>query len=390
MSKNVRDVVIVAYGRSAISKTGKKGALREANPVDFAGEVLKGVLAKIPELETEAIDDLIVGCAKPEYVQGYNVARIIGLRAGLPWSVAGQTVNRFCSSGLQTISIGANAIAVGQAEVIVAGGVESMSAIPMGSDPKTWNPWVAEHEKGAYMPMGLTAENVAEKYNISREAMDAFAVESHLKATVAQESGVFNKEIIPVSGIDEAGQPIIFDQDQGIRKNSSMESLGKLPTVFKEDGKVTAGTASQTSNGASFVVLMTREKAGNLGIKPIAVFKGFSVAGVDPSLMGIGPIYAVPRVLKQTGLTVDEMDVIELNEAFAAQALPCIKELNFDKEKVNPNGGAIALGHPLGATGSILVSKALNQLERIQGKYGLVTMCIGGGMGAAAVLEMCD
>lgn len=390
MSKEIRDVVIVAYGRSAISKTGKKGALRDANPVDYAGEVLQGVLKKVPQLATEMIDDLIVGCAKPEGVQGHNVARMISLRAGLPYSVPSQTVNRFCSSGLQTISIGANAIAVGEAEVIVAGGVESMSAIPMGTDPKNWNPWIAEHEKGAYLSMGITAENVAEKYDISREEMDAFAVESHVKAAVAQEAGIFDNEIIPVAGIDEEGNPIVFAQDQGIRKNSSMESLAKLPTVFKEEGRVTAGTASQTSNGAAFVVLMTREKAETLGIKPIAVFKGFSVAGVDPALMGLGPIYAVPKILAKTGLTVEDLDVIELNEAFAAQALPCMKELTLDAAKVNPNGGAIALGHPLGATGSILMSKILNQLERTNGKYGLVTMCIGGGMGAAGIVEMCE
>lgn len=388
MVKELKEVVVVAYGRSAISKSGKTGALRNAHPVDFAGEVLKGVLNKVPKLDTKDIDDLIVGCAKPEGVQGANIGRLIALRAGLPWNVSGQTINRFCSSGLQSISLGANSIAVGESDVIVAGGVESMSAIPMGSNPEHRNAWLDENEPGAYLPMGMTAENVAEKYNISREEMDSFAVESHLKANEAQKKGAFVKEIIPVSGIDDEGNPIEFKEDQGIRPNSSMETLGKLKPVFKEDGVVTAGTASQTSNGASFVVLMSKEKAEELGIEAIAELKGFTVAGVDPSLMGIGPIAAITKLMNNIELSVDDMDVIELNEAFAAQAIPCINELKLNKEIVNPNGGAIALGHPLGATGSILTCKVLNHLEQTKGKYGLVSMCIGGGMGAAAVFEM--
>lgn len=390
MTKELKEVVIVAYGRSAISRTGKKGTLREANPVDYAAEVIQGLLKKVPQLDPEEIDDVVVGCAKPEGVQGYNMGRVITLRAGLPESVSGQTVNRFCSSGLQTISDGANTIAVGQSEVVIAGGVESMSAIPMGSNPDHRNKWVEQNQPGAYLPMGLTAENVADNYHITREQMDQFAVESHQKAAKAQAAGVFKKEIIPVSGIDDDGNPIVFTEDQGIRPNSSMASLGQLNPVFKENGKVTAGTASQTSNGAGFVLMMSKAKAQALGIKPIAIFRGFSVAGVDPALMGIGPIYAIPKVLKQVDLSIDDMDTIELNEAFAAQAIPCIKELAMCEERVNPNGGAIALGHPLGATGGILTCKLLNQLERNSGRYGLVSMCIGGGMGAAAVFEMCQ
>lgn len=384
---NLREAVIVAYGRSAVAKSGKKGYLRDIHPVDYAGSVLKGVLEKIPQLDKQDIEDLIVGCSKPEKAQAANISRVIALRAGLPVSVPGQTVCRFCASGLQAISIAANMIMTGQSDVLVAGGVESMSQIPAGYDPLAMNKWIEENQPGLYMSMGLTAENVAEKYGVTREQMDAFSLESHKRAAAAQDEGIFDSEIIPVEGTDLEGNKIIFDKDQGIRRDTSMESLAGLKTVFKEGGVVTAGQASQTSDGAGFVVLMSKEKAEQLGIKPIAKYIAFAVAGVDPSLMGIGPLEAVPKVMKIAGLKIEDIDVIELNEAFAAQAIPCIDTLGFDKAKVNPNGGAIALGHPLGATGCVLTCKALNQLERINGKYALVTMCTAGGQGAAGIFE---
>lgn len=383
----LHDAVVVAYGRSAVAKSGKKGALRSAHPVDYAGQVLDGVLRKIPQLDRTQIEDLIVGCAKPEGVQGFNMARVIALRAGLGWDVPGQTVNRFCSSGLQAISTAANMIMTGQAEIVAAGGVESMTAIPMGSDPAFRDKWVEDHEPGAYMPMGITAENVAERYHVSRSEMDEFAVESHRKAAAAQASGKFDEEIIPVDGVDVEGNPIVFDRDQGIRPDSNVETLAGLKPAFREDGSVTAGQSSQTSDGAGFVILMSREKAEELGLRPQARFVAFSVAGVDPSIMGIGPMKAIPKVMKLNGLTPEDMDVIELNEAFAAQAIPCIRDLKLPKERVNVNGGAVALGHPLGATGAILTCKALSELERRGGRYALISMCIGGGMGAAGILE---
>ena len=299
----------------------------------------------------------------------------------------GQTVNRFCASGLQAISTAANMVMTGQAEIIAAGGVESMTAIPMGSDPSFRDKWVEEHEPGAYLPMGITAENVADRYHISRQEMDAFAVKSHRKAAAAQASGKFDDEIIPVDGVDLDGNPIVFDKDQGIRPDTNQETLAGLKPAFREGGSVTAGQSSQTSDGAGFVIFMSREKAEELGLRPLARFLAFAVAGVDPSIMGIGPIKAVPKVMKLTGLTPGDMDVIELNEAFAAQAIPCIRELGLPEDRVNVNGGAVALGHPLGATGAILTCKALSELERRQGRYALVSMCIGGGMGAAGIFE---
>ncbi|MDF2948964.1 MAG: 3-ketoacyl-CoA thiolase [Sedimentibacter sp.] len=390
MKGTINDVYVVAYGRSAIGRSGKKGALRNMHPVELGGRVLEGILKKIPQLKTDDIEDVIVGCAQPEGLQGYNMSRLIALRAGLGHGVPGMTINRFCSSGLQSIAIAASMIASGQSDVIAAGGVESMSTIPMFGDVTPISEaGVREIEVGAYMPMGLTAENVAANYGLTREELDSMAVESHRKAAVAQDDGKFDEEIIPLDGVDDDGNLIIFDKDQGIRRNVTMESLSQLKTVFKEDGVVTAGSSSQTSDGAAFVVLMSKEKVDELGIKPIAKFIGFQVAGCDPTLMGLGPIYAVPKVMKKTCLSVNDMDVIEINEAFAAQAIPCINELKFDLNKVNPNGGALALGHPLGATGAVLSCKALSELERNGGKYALVTMCIGGGMGAAGIYEKC-
>lgn len=389
MNQVMKDAVIVAYGRSAVSRAGK-GALRNTNPIDLAAQVLKGVLAKVPQLPLEEVEDIVVGCAKPECNQRYNIARLIAVRAGLPYSTSGQTVNRFCASGLQSVSTAANMIMTGQSEVIVAGGVESMTAVPyMGiGDPEFRNKWIDENEPGLYMGMGLTAELVAEKYNITRQEMEEFAVKSQQKAAKAQSEGILGMDIIPVDAVEDDGVSVtVFDKDECIRAGATVEGLSGLKPAFKEDGRVTAGTSSPTNDGAAMVVLMSLEKAKELGIEPIAKFAAFAVAGVDPAYMGIGPIAAVPKVMRLTGLNVEDMDVIELNEAFAAQSIPCIKELGLDPDKVNINGGAIALGHPLGATGAILTGKALTQLKRGGGRYALVSMCIGGGMGAAAILE---
>lgn len=391
MAKPLKNVVVVAFGRSAIARSGKKGALRELHPVDMGGLVLKALLEHdLPQLSPDLIEDVIVGCAQPDLKQGCNPARAIALRAGLPHSVPGVQVNRFCSSGLQATAQAAAMIESGMNDILVAGGIESMTAVPANYDRSDFfNPWILEHEPGVCMSMGQTAENVAARYGITREEMDRFALDSHRKAAAAQDTGKFDAEIIPLPGVDLTGNPIAFLKDQGIRRDTSLDSLSQLKPCFVEGGLVTAGTSSQTSDGAAFVVLMSEDKARELGIAPIAKFLGFAAVGCDPAYMGLGPIYAVPKVMKLTGLTVDDMDVIELNEAFAAQAIPCIRELGLDPVKVNPNGGAIALGHPMGATGAVLACKALNELKRIGGKYALITMCIGHGMGAAGIYELC-
>lgn len=381
----------MAYGRSAIARSGKKDALRQTHPVDLGGQVLKGMLEqKLPQLDPALIEDVIVGCAQQDLAQSFNLARLVASAAGLPHSVPGMSVNRFCSSGLQAIAIAAAQIEAGMNDILVAGGVESMTAVPV---TYSHAPYLCEsivkNDPDQYLSMGMTAENVAARYGVTREEMDALAVESHRKAALAQDAGKFDSEIIPLPGLDENGEPIIFSEDQGIRRGTSMESLSKLLACFKVDGAVTAATSSQTSDGAAFVVLMSESKARELGIQPIAKFISFAVAGCEPGCMGLGPIYAVPKALKLAGLSIDDMDTIELNEAFAAQAIPCMKELGMDPVKVNPNGGAMALGHPLGATGAFLSCKALNELSRTGGKYALVTMCVGGGMGAAGIYEMC-
>jgi acetyl-CoA acyltransferase len=309
------------------------------------------------------------------------------MRAGLPKEVSAQTINRFCASSLQAIATCSNAIIAGEEDIMIAGGVEQMSmTLTRGEDDD--NLWLNDNEPGAYMGMGMTAENVVDKYKVSREKMDQMAVESHSKAYLAQQRGDFATSIIPVSVIDEEGNIKIVTEDEGIRPGTSIEKLAKLKTCFKDDGAVTAATSSQTSDGASIVVMMSSEKAASLGIKPIAKFLGYSVAGCDATMMGLGPIFAVPKVLKKVGLSIEDMDVIELNEAFAAQAIPCIEELKLDESKVNPWGGAMALGHPMGATGGFLTCKALDYLKKNNGKYALVTMCIGGGMGAAGIFEL--
>jgi len=392
----MQDAYIVAYGRSPIGKGNGRGIFAYERPDDVAAEVLKGVIDRVEgNFDKNLIEDVIVGCAFPEAVQGFNVGRTIALRAGLPQSVAGQTVNRYCSSGLQTIAIAANAIMAGQSEVLVAGGVEFMSAVPMGGNEPTNNPTLQKEDVGAAYPMGLTAENVAEKYGISREDQDAFGVQSHQRAFVAQKEGRLADEIIPIevkrvnytSNGPEIYKELIKD-DEGIRPDSSPETLGALRTIFKANGSVTAGTSSQISDGASFAIIMSGDKVKELGIKPIARFVGFKAVGVDPKLMGIGPAYAIPEVLKLTQLSIEEIDLFEINEAFASQALASMRELGISTEITNVNGGAIALGHPLGASGAILTARLLAEMKRRpNSRYGLVSMCIGVGMGAAAIFE---
>lgn len=392
----MQDAYIVAYGRSAIGKGKANGALANDRPDDIAAEVLKGVIDRVDgNFDPALIEDVIVGCAFPEGIQGMNFARTIALRAGLPYSVAGQTVNRYCSSGLQTIAIAANAIMAGQSDVLVAGGVEFMSSVPMGGNEVTNNPTLQAEDSGVSYPMGLTAENVATKYNVTRKDQDEFGVQSHQRAHAAQTEGRFDDEIIPVTTqkveYTKNGpqvKEVKFDKDEGIRPESTPETLGKLRTIFKADGSVTAGTSSQVSDGASFVVIMSGEKVKELGVKPIARFVGYKAVGVDPKYMGIGPAYAIPEVLELTGLKLEDLDLIELNEAFASQALASIRELGINTDITNVNGGAIALGHPLGATGAVLTSRLLAEMgKRKDSKYGMVSMCIGAGMGAAGIFE---
>lgn len=383
---NKRDAVIVAYGRSPLAKAFK-GSFAKTHPIEYGAQTLKGVIAKLPGFDPKVVDDVIVGCATPEKYTGYNIGRLIAQRANLPDSVPGQTVNRFCSSGLQTIATAANAILANQMDVIIAGGIEMMTDMNMLHPQEYQDVLLAEQVPGTYISMGLTAENVAKRYGITRHDMEVMAVESHKKAAAAQAAGKFIDEIIPVTVNTEIGQ-IVVTQDEGIRPNTNIEDLAALKTPFKEDGAVTAATSSQMTDGTGFVVLMAREKAEELGYTPVAKFVSFVVDGVASDVMGVGPIVAVPKVMKKAGLTLDDMDVIEINEAFASQAIACIRELKMPLEKVNPNGGAMALGHPLGATGAILTCKALSELKRINGRYALITMCIGGGMGAAGIFEM--
>ena len=379
------DCVIVGYGRSAIAKAGK-GSLAAVHPVDFGAEALLGVLDRVPALDRSTIDDVIVGCALPEATMGLNPARNIVLRAGLPHEVAAHTVNRFCSSGLQAIAEATAMIRAGMADVVVAGGVEHMSTPVLSDTAEFRDPWLEEHT-AAYLPMGITGENVAKQYGITRTELDELAVQSNARAAAAREAGWFARQIVPVTGRTPDGQEFAFEVDEGIRPGTNLESLAGLKPVFAEDGLLSAATSSQRSDGAAFVVLMSAEKADALGLRPLARLRGFAVAGVDPAFMGIGPVAAVPKVLAQTGLVVEDLDVIELNEAFASQALAVVRDLGLDPERVNPNGGALAMGHPLGATGAILTVKLLDELERRGQQTGLVTMCVGGGMGAAGVFE---
>ena len=385
--------VIVSAARTAIGKA-PRGTLRTTRPEEMAAAAVRAVMERAPAVDAAAIDDVILGCAMPEAEQGMNVARIASLRAGLPVEVPAQTVNRFCSSGLQTIALAAQQIMSGMGEAVIAGGVETMSQVPMSSNKFMANPTLAKEHPGVYIGMGQTAENLARQYEVTREEQDAFALRSHQRAAAAQDAGKFDDEIVPLEveiTLGEGGSVqtyrTTFDRDEGIRRDSSAEALAKLRPVFHAQGTVTAGNSSQTSDGAAAVLVMSEEKAERLGLEPMARFRSFAVGGVAPELMGIGPVTAVPKALKLAGVSLDEIDLVELNEAFAVQALAVIRELGLDEETVNVNGGAIALGHPLGCTGAKLTVQMLHELARQDKRLGLVTMCIGGGMGAAGVLE---
>jgi acetyl-CoA acyltransferase len=386
----MREAVIVSAVRTAVGKAGR-GTLRAARPDDLAAEAIKAALARVPEVRPELVDDVVLGCAMPEAEQGMNVARIAGLLAGVPHTAAAMTVNRFCSSGLQAIALAADAVASGRADVVVAGGTESMSLIPMGGHQVAPNPTLMERYPDAYLGMGITAELVARKYGIDREQSDAFSLASHRKALAAIQAGRFRDETVPlrVSVANGDGQPreVTFDVDEGPRPDTDAASLARLRPAFAVDGLVTAGNSSQMSDGAAAAVVMSLQRAQALGVKPRARFVTYAVAGVPPEIMGIGPVEAIPRALKQAGLKLEDIDVIELNEAFACQAMAVIKVAGLDPEKVNVNGGAIALGHPLGCTGAKLTVQILGEMDRRQARYGLVTMCVGGGMGAAGILE---
>jgi len=393
--KLMREAVIVAASRTAVGKA-VRGNTKNARSDDMAATIVKDLMDKTEgKLDPYEIDDVIMGCAMPEGSQGMNFARVIALRAGLPVDTPGQTVNRFCSSGLQTIALAANSIIANQADVVIAGGAESMSSVPMTGHHLSPNPYMADNDPNVYMSMGLTAERVVSEFGVSREDMDEFAYYSHQKAAAAVDSGKFAAEITPfeweetVVGSDGMPQVIqkILNQEEHLRRETTIEALAGLRPVFKPNGSVTAGNSSPLSDGAAGVIVMDRETAERLGLTPLARFVGFAVAGVRPEIMGVGPIKAVPKVLARTGLTLNDIDLIELNEAFASQSLAVIRELELDPEKVNVNGGAIALGHPLGCTGAKLSVQLINEMKRRNSKYGLVTMCIGGGMGAAGIFE---
>lgn len=381
--------VIVAYGRSPCCRA-RKGGLAGTNPIDYAAQTLKGVIAKVPQLKPEMIDDVITGCAMAINELNMNASRLIVNRAELPESVCGQTINRFCSSGLQAIATASNAILAGQMKCVVAGGVECMTRCFSPFPDEYKNQWLEENYIGGYMAMGETAERVADTYNVSRADMEQMALESHTKAAAARRDGKLAPSIIPIVTPD--GNTVT--EDDGILAEAdgtlktSLEKMAGMKPCFREDGQVTAATSSQTTDAAAYVIVMDAAMAEELGIKPIAKLVGFAVAGCDATMMGIGPIYAIPKVMEQTGMTVEQMDVIELNEAFASQALACIRTLGLPYDKVNPYGGAMALGHPMGATGAFLTGKALDYLKDNNGKYGLVSMCIGGGMGAAGIFEL--
>lgn len=389
------EAVLVCAVRTPVGRA-PKGALATTRPDDLAAVALNGALDRVPQLDKKEIGDVILGCAQPEAEQGFNVARFAALRAQLPVEIPGATVNRLCASGLEAIAQADMRIKAGVARVVVAGGVESMSMIPMGGNKPSPNPWLAENYPASLLTMGLTAERVARHYGISREEQDAFALASHQKALAAQAAHRFDDELIAVKVIaavpgSKAGRPAVtetsFAADEGPRADTSAQALAGLKPAFHAQGTVTAGNASQTSDGAAAAVLMDATRAEELGLEPLARLVAYSVAGCLPEEMGVGPIFAVPKVLKQAGLTLGDIELIELNEAFAAQSLAVIRELGLDPEKVNVNGGAIALGHPLGCTGAKLTATLLQEMCRRQARYGLVTMCVGGGMGAAGIFE---
>ncbi len=389
------EVFIAAAVRTAVGKA-PKGTLATTRPDELAAVAIRSALDRVPALDPTEIEDVILGCAMPEAEQGTNVARIASLRAGLPVEVSAMTINRFCSSGLQAIALAADSIRSGRAQAALAGGTESMSVIPSGGNKISANPWLIEHYPDAYLSMGLTAENIAKKYGITRDQADEFALGSHQKALAAIAEGKFQEEIVPVTVTNitsngKSSKPQVktsqFTIDEGPRADTSPEALAKLKPVFHAKGTVTAGNSSQTSDGAAVAVVVSEQRARELGIQPLGRFISFATAGCPPEIMGIGPVYAIPKALKLAGLTLDQIDLIELNEAFAAQALAVIQQAGLDPAKVNVNGGAVALGHPLGCTGAKLTATILHELRRRDLRYGLVTMCVGGGMGAAGVFE---
>jgi acetyl-CoA acyltransferase len=386
------EAVIIDCLRTAIGKA-PKGTLRYTRPDDLAAAVIRALLEKFPQVRPDAVDDVILGCAFPEGEAGMNVARAVALRAGLPNTVPAFTINRFCSSGLQAIALAADRIRLGAADIVIAGGCESMSMIPMTGNKLAPNPWIVDNLPALYMGMGLTAECLRKQYGVTREDADQFALQSHQKAVKAQAAGHFNDEIVPyevpVSFVNGKAthSSIVFQKDEGPRADSSLEALAKLKPAFQVGGIVTAGNSSQTSDGGAAAIVMSAQKAKELGLKPMARFVSFAVGGVPPEIMGIGPVVAIPKALKMAGLKLDDIGVIELNEAFAVQSLAVIREAGLDPEKVNVNGGAVALGHPLGCTGAKLTATILREMKRRNVKYGMVSMCIGGGQGAAGILE---
>jgi acetyl-CoA acyltransferase len=386
--------VIVSAVRTAIGKA-PKGKLSATRPDDMAAVAMRAAIERVPGLLAEDVDDIYLGCAMPEAEQGMNVARLAAFRAGIPYTVPAMTLNRFCSSGLQSISFAAERIASGAANCIVAGGMESMSLIPMGGHKNVPNPVLVENSPGTYLSMGLTAENLVREFCINRDEQDTFALESHRKALAAIDAGRFKEEIVPMpvrqvvfENSRQVTKEFSFDTDEGPRHHTSLlKVLGKLKPAFKAEGTVTAGNASQMSDGAAAVIVMSEARARSMGLKPLGRFVAYATAGVRPEVMGIGPVAAIPKVLKQAGLKLEDIDLIELNEAFAVQALAVIREAGLDPSKVNVNGGAIALGHPLGCTGSKLTATLLYEMQRRGARYGMVTMCVGGGMGAAGIFE---
>jgi len=391
----MREAVIVSVARTAVGKS-KKGSLAHTRVEDLGKAVLDAVVARAPGLRKEDVEDVIIGCAMPEGEQGLNVARVMSLYAGFPVTTPALTINRFCSSGLQAIAFAAERVMLGHADVVIGGGIESMSHVPMTGFKASFHPTIVADLPEAYMSMGHTAEEVAKRFGISREDQDRFAVQSHRKAAAAIQAGKFKDEIVPVRtslrGVDDQDRhwekPIVFDTDEGVRADTTLETLGKLKPAFTLGGTVTAGNASQTSDGAAAAVVMSKEKAQELGLKPLATFRSFALAGVDPEIMGIGPIKAIPKALRMAGITQEQVNLFEINEAFASQCVQIVRELGLDESKVNVNGGAIALGHPLGCTGAKLTASLIYELRRRGGGYGVVSMCIGGGMGAAGVFEV--
>jgi len=389
----MREVVIVSSVRTPVGRA-VKGTLRATRPDELGAIAIKGALDRVPQLDPKEIEDVILGCAMPEAEQGNNVARTASLRAGVPIEASAMTINRFCSSGLQAIAMAAERIMAGGAEVIVAGGTESMSMVPMGGNKISPNPWLVEHYPDSLISMGLTAERLATRFNITRAAADNFSLRSHQKALAAIAAGKFDDEVVPVpvsftapNGSKPKREEIIFKMDEGPRADTSLEALASLKPAFHVKGTVTAGNASQMSDGAAAAVVMSAERAKALGIKPLVRYVSFATAGYKPEEMGLGPVFAIPKALKLAGLKLSDIDVIELNEAFAAQALAVIQEGHLDIDRVNVNGGAVALGHPLGCTGAKLTATIIREMKRRNLRYGMVTMCVGGGMGAAGIFE---